>query len=313
MALTVQEFSAKIKAKYPDYASMDDTELAQRIVAKHPEYADSVSFEPVTPESTLVQKGIARGKAAVSAGAQAVERGVGTVKSALGGIPEELRDVTPTVGVEEEPTLFGGGSAGAPSGATGTFEAPVLEPMAPARALGVERGVETTPPLEKGTEGRAPLPNVPAVATLYGAAKSLPFVGSLLPEGEDVQTIEETNPGSVMLGYFGGMAAQTVALGGAISALPKVKNLQAAAALIKNPTVQKAAQMGIQATVRGLAGGTTSGLQNAQQVADGKATIGEALLNTAETSLASAASVLPEGILPKGYPINCTACGRCLV
>lgn len=45
MPLTVAEFSAKIKSKYPQYASIDDEELAQKIVDKYPQYKSQVAFE----------------------------------------------------------------------------------------------------------------------------------------------------------------------------------------------------------------------------------------------------------------------------
>ncbi len=45
---TVQEFAAKIKAKYPAYKDMDDRVLAEKFVAKYPVYAKDVVFgEPV--------------------------------------------------------------------------------------------------------------------------------------------------------------------------------------------------------------------------------------------------------------------------
>lgn len=42
---TPQEFSAKIKSKYPQYKDMDDVELAQKIVAKYPQYEGVVNFD----------------------------------------------------------------------------------------------------------------------------------------------------------------------------------------------------------------------------------------------------------------------------
>jgi hypothetical protein len=42
--LSVDDFAARIKAKYPDYAGMDNTTLAQKVIAKHPEYASQVSI-----------------------------------------------------------------------------------------------------------------------------------------------------------------------------------------------------------------------------------------------------------------------------
>ena len=40
------EFSEKIKAKYPQYKDMDNKELAQKMVAKYPQYGD-ITFDDV--------------------------------------------------------------------------------------------------------------------------------------------------------------------------------------------------------------------------------------------------------------------------
>ena len=44
--LTPQQFAAKIKAKYPEYADVDDVTLSRKIVEKYPEYADRVQLDP---------------------------------------------------------------------------------------------------------------------------------------------------------------------------------------------------------------------------------------------------------------------------
>jgi len=44
-----KEFSASIKAKYPQYADLDDLDLAKRMVTKYPQYSD-VTFEPTKEE-----------------------------------------------------------------------------------------------------------------------------------------------------------------------------------------------------------------------------------------------------------------------
>lgn len=41
--MSVDDFASKIKAKYPDYAGIDNATLAQKIIAKHPEYASQVN------------------------------------------------------------------------------------------------------------------------------------------------------------------------------------------------------------------------------------------------------------------------------
>ena len=44
--LGVKEFAAKIKAKYPDYNSIDDSTLVQKILDKYPTYKDQVDLTP---------------------------------------------------------------------------------------------------------------------------------------------------------------------------------------------------------------------------------------------------------------------------
>jgi hypothetical protein len=43
--ITPQEFSQKVKSKYPEYKDVDDIVLAKKMVEKYPEYANQVSFE----------------------------------------------------------------------------------------------------------------------------------------------------------------------------------------------------------------------------------------------------------------------------
>ena len=42
--ITPQEFAKKVKAKYPQYANVDDITLAKKMVEKYPEYASQVNF-----------------------------------------------------------------------------------------------------------------------------------------------------------------------------------------------------------------------------------------------------------------------------
>lgn len=46
--VSVKDFAAKIKAKYPDYKDVDDTELTNKIIAKYPEYKDQVELNSDT-------------------------------------------------------------------------------------------------------------------------------------------------------------------------------------------------------------------------------------------------------------------------
>jgi hypothetical protein len=49
--LTPEQFAQSIKAKYPDYASVPDAELAQRMLTKYPEYRDRVQTAPPPDQS----------------------------------------------------------------------------------------------------------------------------------------------------------------------------------------------------------------------------------------------------------------------
>lgn len=46
MPYSMQEFAARIKAKYPSYASIHDDDLVAQVVSKHPEYKNQVVLDP---------------------------------------------------------------------------------------------------------------------------------------------------------------------------------------------------------------------------------------------------------------------------
>lgn len=52
------EFSEKIKTKYPEYKDIDNMELAQKMIAKYPEYQEQVSFNIEKPQEQAQQKNI---------------------------------------------------------------------------------------------------------------------------------------------------------------------------------------------------------------------------------------------------------------
>jgi hypothetical protein len=57
--MSKEDFGKKIKAKYPQYASLDDRELADKIIAKYPQYKDSVQNTGVletTPGTSMGEK-----------------------------------------------------------------------------------------------------------------------------------------------------------------------------------------------------------------------------------------------------------------
>lgn len=52
--LTIEQFAARIKAKYPEYKDVNDTLLTQRIVDKYPEYKDMVNYQVGVSPSTSI-------------------------------------------------------------------------------------------------------------------------------------------------------------------------------------------------------------------------------------------------------------------
>jgi hypothetical protein len=53
--MNYQEFSGKIKAKYPQYQDMDDRDLAQRMVTKYPQYRD-VTFDDMPTQTPPLEQ-----------------------------------------------------------------------------------------------------------------------------------------------------------------------------------------------------------------------------------------------------------------
>lgn len=85
-----REFSTKIKAKYPQYADLDDRDLAQKIIAKYPDAYGDVTFEPEakSPDlASLLYHGLIEGGAMTLGGAAGATLGAGAgpVGAAAGG------------------------------------------------------------------------------------------------------------------------------------------------------------------------------------------------------------------------------------
>jgi hypothetical protein len=53
---TPQEFAAKVKAKYPVYASIPDDQLVEKVTAKYPQYKTSIKFSPESQRPDAVKQ-----------------------------------------------------------------------------------------------------------------------------------------------------------------------------------------------------------------------------------------------------------------
>src|SRR6202048_1461916 len=90
--LSISDFVAKIKEKYPDYASLDDETLAQKIITKYPEYESNLSSDDVTH---LTEKRVQDAAAAfddingryLAAGRSLSSRLQGGAQSTFGSVP----------------------------------------------------------------------------------------------------------------------------------------------------------------------------------------------------------------------------------
>lgn len=97
--LNVDDFAAKIKAKYPEYANVDNAVLAQRMVTKYPEYATQVDLNkrnaapPTPPQSqpdSILGGILRRGMSTVSGVAQTFDPRQAFSALASGDIPSAI-------------------------------------------------------------------------------------------------------------------------------------------------------------------------------------------------------------------------------
>ncbi len=137
------------------------------------------------------------------------------------------------------------------------------------------------------------VPN-PAEAFAMGIVKSTP--APLIMSKESKKAIEEKIAASPVAGAAGeitGTLGQMVGVGGAIGAGKKVAE---ALSYIKNPTLLRAIQGAVN---MGTAGAVVTGAQQVDPVLQGKESIKDALLNTAESAAGNAIGVVPGVVMAK--------------
>lgn len=116
--MTPQEFAQKIKAKYPQYAGVDDAVLVDKIITKYPEYKTQVNFEQPAPVAAPVEQERSFGEKAGNVldtvfGGGKIGEAIGTqiAKGTFGDTVQKLatgRDISP----EEEALIGKGPTAG---------------------------------------------------------------------------------------------------------------------------------------------------------------------------------------------------------
>ena len=117
--LSVEAFSGKIKEKYPQYADVDDEQLARSIVEKYPSYADQVNFGEAEPTLGQIAAGVGT-EVATGIGGQAAGTAAGAALGTAAGAA--LGSVVPVVGTAAGAALGStvGGAAGYVLGSIGS-------------------------------------------------------------------------------------------------------------------------------------------------------------------------------------------------
>ncbi len=123
--MTPQEFSAKIKAKYPAYQNIDDVELAKKIVEKYPTYASQVNFnvQPVEKPKTMAEK-IAPVTDIYNEGAKKVTEKINQAGERFANSPN-----TPVGNLIEKPAILGKGVADVTTQVVKTAFEPLAKPV----------------------------------------------------------------------------------------------------------------------------------------------------------------------------------------
>ena len=82
MALTIEQFGQKVKAKHPQYGDLSDVEVGQKVLEKYPQYQDMVE----SPAST---------KSPANALKASVIDAIGSQEKSVGGF---LKNILPSAG-----------------------------------------------------------------------------------------------------------------------------------------------------------------------------------------------------------------------
>src|SRR5438552_11786498 len=80
--MTVPEFAASIKTKYPQYSQIDDQELTNRMLAKYPMYRDKVDTRGFLEQTKSFQPSAAEGPGILERSVEGIGRGLSNIISA---------------------------------------------------------------------------------------------------------------------------------------------------------------------------------------------------------------------------------------
>lgn len=246
MALSVKDFSARIKSKYPEYKDIEDTELATRIVEKYPEYKSEVDFgapvvaaPPIAPAKTATPAAPtpsvlpSLAEKAVGVVRKGVDAMIPNVpKTPLGAVKTAAEPLIPDV-VKTDIAKRGAGDV--MGGAVGSAGSMVGMIPAAARSVGIKNPYLTSVPEKAAMEIRR-------VAQEFE------------PENPNIGDMALNAVGSMALFWGTGLGT-----GAAISQIPrlgKVATVLAYGAQLGMPTIMESATEGGDTYISMVEGGT---------------------------------------------------------
>lgn len=82
--MSVGDFATKVKAKYPEYQSIDNRTLVTKMIAKYPQYKDQVTIQPLPVDNSQVPQKKSLFGQAVGGAASAINKGYEAFSNAPG-------------------------------------------------------------------------------------------------------------------------------------------------------------------------------------------------------------------------------------
>lgn len=144
---SVQEFASRIKAKYPQYADVDDEDLARRIVDKYPAYKDSVTFEAATTPDPIANEGNTKPEV------RRIPEGIGPGETVMRGLmPRSFKAAEDDAGIMRQATAGALDALSAPGRIAGSLQTP--DPNSRMMPVGFGGGMIPVQP--DAVSGRAP-------------------------------------------------------------------------------------------------------------------------------------------------------------
>lgn len=180
--MSVDDFANSIKARYPQYQSLDNQDLTQKIIAKYPQYASQVNMnsgqqsQTQGPPGYFSRLGSSLVNGSVGQEIEGIGKGIGGTISGLSSMGQNaLGGIT-----DAASHLFGGPNISRTPTMNQTFGA-ALTPQGGWQQVG--NAEEKLGELAAPTEGISALKDLAGGVDIAGAASKIPGIGGALETG----------------------------------------------------------------------------------------------------------------------------------